>query len=81
MRTRDAVLRRMETLADAAGRLSAQVKAMYPDIAWRQITDFRNALAHGYTDIRLERVWDAVVNDLPVLAALVDAELEVTPTE
>jgi uncharacterized protein with HEPN domain len=75
VRTQDAVLRRMETLADAASHLSEELKARHSEIPWRQISDFRNVLAHGYTDIRLDRVWQAIVADLPVLKRVVDEEL------
>jgi uncharacterized protein with HEPN domain len=75
VRTQDAVLRRMETLADAASRLSEELKARHSEIPWRQIGDFRNVLAHGYTDIRFDRVWQAIVADLPVLKRVVDEEL------
>jgi uncharacterized protein with HEPN domain len=75
VQTQDAVLRRMETLADAAAHLSDALKARHPAIAWRQVSDFRNVLAHGYTEIRLDQVWHAVTHDLPALAAAVDAEL------
>lgn len=75
LRTQDAVLRRMETLADAASHLSEALKARHPEIPWRQIGDFRNVLAHGYTDIRLDRVWQAIVADLPALQGVVDGEL------
>jgi uncharacterized protein with HEPN domain len=74
-RTQDAVLRRMETLADAATHLSEALKARHPEIPWRQIGDFRNVLAHGYTDIRLDRVWKAIVADLPALERVVIEEL------
>lgn len=74
-RTQDAVLRRMETLADATSHLSNALKARHPEIPWRQISDFRNVLAHGYTDIRLDRVWQSIVLDLPALTTVVDAEL------
>jgi uncharacterized protein with HEPN domain len=74
-RTQDAVLRRMETLADAAIHLSDELKARHPQIQWREIGDFRNVLAHGYTDIRLDRVWRAIVEDLPEIMAVVYEEL------
>lgn len=74
-RTQDAVLRRMETLADAAAHLSDQVKTRHPGIDWRRVADFRNVLAHGYVEIRLDQVWHAVVHDLPMLKAAVDDEL------
>jgi uncharacterized protein with HEPN domain len=76
LRTQDAVLRRMETLADAASHLSDGLKGRHPHIPWRQIADFRNVLAHGYADIRLDRVWRAVVADLPTLKAVVRGELD-----
>lgn len=74
-RMQDAVLCRMETLADAAARLSEALKARHPDIPWRQIGDFRNVLAHSYTDIRLDRVWQIIVADLPALGRVVDEEV------
>jgi uncharacterized protein with HEPN domain len=74
-RTQDAVLRRMETLADAASHLSDTLKSRHPQIPWRQINDFRNVLAHGYTDIHLDRVWQAITTDLPILATVVREEL------
>ncbi len=75
LRTQDAVLRRMETLADAAAHLSDDLKARHPQIRWRQVSDFRNLLAHGYTEIRLDQVWQAIIQDLPALKAVVDDEL------
>lgn len=75
LRTQDAVLRRMETLADAAGRLSEETKGRHPEIAWRQISDFRNVLAHGYAEIRLDQVWHTIEYDLPNLKAVIDEEL------
>jgi uncharacterized protein with HEPN domain len=77
-RTQDAVLRRLETLADAASHLSEVVKVRHAEIPWRQISDFRNVLAHGYTDIRLERVWEAITEDLPSLKGVVHEELRGT---
>ena len=70
--TLDAVLRRMETPADAAAHLSDELKARYPQIRWRQISDFRNVLAHGYTEIRLDQARAArdVLMDLPRIAEL-----------
>jgi uncharacterized protein with HEPN domain len=34
-----------------------------------------NVLAHGYTEIRLDRVWQAIVDDLPALKTVVDEGL------
>jgi uncharacterized protein with HEPN domain len=77
-RTQDAVLRRLETLADAASHLSERIKVRHTEIPWRHISDFRNVLAHGYTDIRLDRVWEAVTDDLSALKGVVREELRGT---
>ncbi len=71
----EAVLHRLETLADAVSRLSGPLKARHAEIPWRSIADFRNRLAHGYLDVDPERVWDIVVVHLPVLKAVVAEEL------
>jgi uncharacterized protein with HEPN domain len=71
----EAVIHRLETLADAVSRLSDPLKQRHAEIPWRSITDFRNRLAHGYLDVDPERVWDVVIIHLPVLKAVVAEEL------
>jgi uncharacterized protein with HEPN domain len=71
----DGVLRRLETLADAASKLPQQVKDRHPEIPWRDVQDFRNVAAHGYTEIDFEVVWRIVVDDLPPLLRAVQDEL------
>lgn len=56
----DAVLRRIETLADAVNRLSDTLKARHPTIPWRQVHGFRNVAAHAHQEIDLTRVWEIV---------------------
>lgn len=68
-------VRRMEILADAAGRLSDDVKERYPAIPWRAIVGFRNVVAHAYMGVAMERVWEYLTTDLPALRDLVEAEL------
>lgn len=72
----DAVLRRLETLADATGKLSAALKARHPNILWRQVQGFRNIAAHAYEGIDLTRVWEIVDDYLPALAAAVAVEVK-----
>ena len=74
-RTQDAVLRRLETLTDAAGHLSDALKARHPTVEWSRITGFRNVLAHGYLVTDLSLVWQSVTVDLPALKAIIQQEL------
>jgi uncharacterized protein with HEPN domain len=73
---RDAILWRLETLAEATGKLSQPVKDRHPDVRWRAIYGFRNIAAHGYLDLQLDRVWEIVEQHLPALKAVVDEELD-----
>ena len=75
---RDAVLRRLETLSDAVSHLSSDLRERHPDIPWRAIGDFRNRLAHGYLQIKPERIRDVIVIDLPNLMFAVKQEIDRT---
>ena len=74
LRTQDAVLRRLEVLADAASHLSEALKARHPGIPWRKIGDFRNVLAHAYMEVGIDLVWSVIEEDLPALKAAVQQE-------
>jgi uncharacterized protein with HEPN domain len=52
----DAVLWRLQTLAEATNRLPLEVKARHPEIRWRAIYGFRNIAAHGYLDLPVDRI-------------------------
>ena len=57
----DAVLRRLQTLAESTQRLSAEIKEQMPNIDWRSISGFRNILVHDYLGgIDLDIVWEVV---------------------
>jgi len=73
---RDAVLRRLETLADATGHLSAELTSRHPDIPWRAIYGFRNVAAHGYLGLDMARVWSTLQAQLPASHAVVNQELK-----
>ena len=71
----DAVVRRMEVLADAASRLSDEIHDRYPHVPWRAIAGFRNVVAHGYMGVAMNRVWEYLLLDIPVLREVVRSEL------
>jgi uncharacterized protein with HEPN domain len=56
LQVQDAVLRRLEILADATAQLGTELKDRHPDIPWREVYGFRNIAAHAYLDVDLERV-------------------------
>jgi uncharacterized protein with HEPN domain len=64
----DAVLWRLETLAEATGKLSQSLKDRHP-ARWRAIYGFRNIAAHAYLGLRLDDIWEIIKPHLPVLDA------------
>jgi uncharacterized protein with HEPN domain len=71
----DAVLRRLETLADAARQLSDELMARHPEVPWRSIYGFRNVAAHGYLNLDMGRVWSTVQDSLPTLQSVIIEEM------
>ncbi len=62
-----AIMRLFETLGEAATRVSNQTKKANPEIPWRDATDMRNRLIHGYDDIEYESVLKTVEEEIPAL--------------
>jgi uncharacterized protein with HEPN domain len=59
----NAVLHWIEIIGEAARGVSDKVRAAYPEVPWRVITDMRNRVSHGYFDIDLDVVWNTVTRD------------------
>ena len=63
----DAVMRTLEIIGEAASKISQETRNAHPEIQWKDIIGMRNRLIHEYFRIDLEKVWDAVKNDIPDL--------------
>lgn len=74
-----AVLKALETIGEAAARLSEQTRTAHPEIPWREIIGMRHRLVHGYFEVDLDKVWDTVHEDLLPLVTWL--ERMVTPEE
>ncbi len=75
----DAIERNLEKLADTTRQLSEEIRDTPPHIAWRDVSNFRNILAHQYHGIDYEIVWSVITNDLPPLKAFAKATLATLP--
>jgi uncharacterized protein with HEPN domain len=78
-RTHFAAVRCLEIVLQASRRLSAETKAQYPAVPWRQIADAGNVDRHSYHRVTLDIVWLTVHHELPVRAAACRAELDCAP--
>ncbi|TAJ85253.1 DUF86 domain-containing protein [bacterium] len=43
-----ALVRLLEIIGEAAGRVAKEERDLYPDISWPEIVSLRNRLIHGY---------------------------------
>lgn len=62
-----ALIRSIEIIGEAASQVTKETQLQYPDIPWAAIIGMRNRLIHAYFNIDIDRVWDTVFDDLPVL--------------
>jgi uncharacterized protein with HEPN domain len=69
-RTQLAVERSLEIIGEAAGRVSDLFRNAHPEIPWRQIIGQRNVLIHEYGEIKQERIWKVVRENVPQLIEL-----------
>jgi uncharacterized protein with HEPN domain len=47
-KTINAVIRSLEVLGEAAGKIPAEIRCQYPSIPWRRMIGMRNKLMHEY---------------------------------
>ena len=62
-----ALVRLLEIVGEAAGRVPEEERALYPRIPWSEIVSLRNRLIHGYNTVDFDILWEIVSQDLPAL--------------
>ncbi len=65
--TYDATKFEVVILAEAAGRLTDEVRAQLPDVPWHQIRGTRNRVVHEYDRVSEESFWETVTISVPQL--------------
>lgn len=72
----DAVVRQLEVLGEAAGRVSKETCAKMPEIPWAKVTGTRHRLIHDYFEVDTDLVWTVATVDLGELKPKLEALLE-----
>ncbi len=65
-KTTDAVVRNLEIIGEAAGRLPASFKGEHAEIEWAKIVGLRHRIVHAYFSVDLQIVWHIIQDDLPI---------------
>lgn len=64
---RDAVIRQMEILGEAAKRVSEEFRSKYTEVPWQDAAGMRDKLIHGYFGVDTRIVWNTIQDDIPQL--------------
>lgn len=67
-----ALVRLLEIVGEAAGRVPKEYCRLHPEIPWPQLISLRNRLIHGYDSVDFDILWQIVVSDLPSLIPLLE---------
>ena len=74
-----ALVRLVEIVGEAAGRVSKETQEQHPEIPWAQIVSMRNRLIHGYDFVDYDILWQTIKEDLPPLIEMIERVVNVEP--
>lgn len=66
-KTKDAVVRNLEVIGEAANQIPHEIQKKYEEIPWSQIIGLRHRLIHGYFVVDYDIVWNIMSEELPDL--------------
>lgn len=62
---RDAVIRNLEVIGEAAGHIPQDIRDRYQKIPWRRMIGLRNLVIHDYSGIDTAIIWEIVTRNIP----------------
>ena len=74
-RTYHAVIYNLMIMGEAANMLTHEFREAHSETQWRQVTNMRNFLIHGYHNVEEDLVWEAVSKDLKPLREQIEKYL------
>ena len=71
----DGVIRQLEILGEAAGRVSRDTCAAHAGVPWPKITGLRHRLIHDYFEVDRNMVWLVATVDVPEVRSEIESVL------
>ena len=78
-KTAAAIYWKLEIIGEATKRLSNALRDAHPEIPWKKMAGMRDKLIHGYDEIELVQVYNAVTEVIPPLIPIIEAILVSLP--
>ncbi len=75
-----ALVHLVQTIGEAARRVSMLGRARYPEIPWVEIIGMRSRIVHDYLAVDEDVVWEVVTHDLPPLIGHLERALGSVPS-
>jgi uncharacterized protein with HEPN domain len=71
-----AICRSLEIIGEASSKVHPDLKAKYPFVSWREMSDIRNKIIHHYFGVDYDIVWDTVKTNIPALKEGIEVIIE-----
>jgi len=63
----DVVIRRLQIIGEATKHLPQEVKELFPEVPWKDVTGMRDIVVHDYFGVSLKQVWETATRDIAPL--------------
>lgn len=63
----------IQTIGEAAARVSIPMQKAHPEIPWKNVTGIRHRIVHDYMGVDYDILWEVAVRHIPPLIANLEA--------
>lgn len=74
-----AVVHLIQTIGEAARRISPEFQKAHLDTPWSDVIGMRHKVVHDYMTVDLDLVWDVATTEIPALIAQLEKMVARTP--